>query len=133
MAYNMCTISVVDLWFPISNWFRVYIFISFSCVSHLTAFEAFWCESWQTVERLRIRDGEIRMHVTDDEAVIETTIPVSNLRIRSRKATVSDCTCFLRPGIDICVLSTSQHTENIENSGDENIELENPEPVSPYL
>ncbi|KAK7379409.1 hypothetical protein VNO80_04868 [Phaseolus coccineus] len=32
----------------------------------------------------------------------------SDLRIRSRKATLSDCSTFLRRGIDICVLSASE-------------------------
>ncbi|XP_028125041.1 uncharacterized protein LOC114321974 [Camellia sinensis] len=50
--------------------------------------------------------------------LIEENVPISNLRIRSRKATLSDCTCFLRPGLDICVLSTPQGTE--DSSDDEN-------------
>nr|GEW20353.1 SNF2 domain-containing protein CLASSY 1 [Tanacetum cinerariifolium] len=28
---------------------------------------------------------------------------MSDFRIRSRKANLADCTCFLRPGIDVCV------------------------------
>ncbi|KAK3019518.1 hypothetical protein RJ639_003190 [Escallonia herrerae] len=86
----------------------------------VTAFEAFWCGSWQNVERLRIMNGAISMHVTDDRDVIEADIPVANLRVRSRKASSYDCTCFLRPGLDISVLSTPQHKEN---SSDENLEL----------
>ncbi|KAI3517493.1 hypothetical protein L1887_16708 [Cichorium endivia] len=47
---------------------------------------------------------------------------MSDLRIRSRKANLADCTCFLRPGIDVCVLSTIPKTEDDSNN-------ENPEPV----
>ena len=67
------------------------------------------------MECLRIREGSISSHVVDNGEVIEENIPMSNLRIRSRKATLTDCTCFLRPGVDICVLSTSQHTENSDD------------------
>ena len=85
-------------------------------ICHLTAFETFLCGSWQTVERLRIRDGAINMHVVGNGEIVEENIPMSTLRIRSRKATLSDCTCLLRPGIDICVLTTSKHREH--NVGD---------------
>ncbi|CAL5406312.1 unnamed protein product [Camellia sinensis] len=50
--------------------------------------------------------------------LIEENVPISNLQIRSRKATLSDCTCFLRPGLVFCVLSTPQGTE--DSSDDEN-------------
>ncbi|GFZ15072.1 chromatin remodeling 38 [Actinidia rufa] len=93
-----------------------------SIVWHLTAFEAFYYGSWKRVERLRIRDGAIIMLLVDGGDLIEENVPMVNLRIRSRKATLSDCTCFLRPGLDVCVLSTSQL---IENTSDE----ESQEPV----
>ncbi|GFZ15068.1 chromatin remodeling 38 [Actinidia rufa] len=93
-----------------------------SIVWHLTAFEAFYYGSWKSVERLRIRDGAIIMLLVDGGDLIEENVPMVNLRIRSRKATLSDCTCFLRPGLDVCVLSTSQL---IENTSDE----ESQEPV----
>ncbi|XP_059666793.1 SNF2 domain-containing protein CLASSY 2-like [Cornus florida] len=85
-------------------------------------FETFHYGSWKPVERLRIKDGAIAMHLVDNEVEIVENIPMSNLRIRSRKAILSDCTCFLRPGLDICTLVTPQHEEN---SGEE----ENLEPV----
>ncbi|XP_057483318.1 SNF2 domain-containing protein CLASSY 1-like [Actinidia eriantha] len=75
-------------------------------------FEAFYYGSWKSVERLRIRDDAITMLLVDGGDLIEENVPMANLRIRSRKATLSDCTCFLRPGLDVCVLSTSQLTEN---------------------
>ncbi|KAH0850894.1 hypothetical protein HID58_095146 [Brassica napus] len=36
--------------------------------------------------------------------ILEDIRPFQRLRLRSRKATLNDCTCFLRPGIDVCVL-----------------------------
>ncbi|KAH7854874.1 hypothetical protein Vadar_018632 [Vaccinium darrowii] len=75
-------------------------------------FEAFYYGSWQSVERLRIKDGAITMLLVDGGNIVEENVPLSNLRVKSRKATSSDCTCFLRPGLDVCVLSTSQITEN---------------------
>ncbi|CAA0834435.1 SNF2 domain-containing protein CLASSY 1 [Striga hermonthica] len=47
---------------------------------------------------------------------------MSSIRIRSRKATPSDCLYFLRPEIDVCVLSTSHESENEDSEN-------NPEPV----
>jgi hypothetical protein len=89
---------------------------------HLTAFEALLYGSWEAVELIRIINGTMAMHFMDSQYIIEDKSPFSNLRIRSRQATLSDCTCYLRPGIDICVLSASQHAK----SSDE----ENREPVS---
>ncbi|MCI78040.1 SNF2 domain-containing protein CLASSY 1-like, partial [Trifolium medium] len=37
---------------------------------------------------------------------------LSDIRMRSRKTTVSDCACFLRPGIDVCVLSPPQRAKD---------------------
>ncbi|KAJ1422682.1 hypothetical protein SESBI_12873 [Sesbania bispinosa] len=44
----------------------------------------------------------------DDTHLEMEKIPPSGIRIKSRKATLSDCHCFLRPGVDICVLSNSE-------------------------
>lgn len=71
------------------------------------------------MELIRIRDGFMRMQFMDSQYVNEEKGPFSNIRMKSRKATLSDCTCFLRPGVDICVLSTSQQTES---SGEEDQE-----------
>lgn len=95
-------------------------------IYHLSAFEAFYYGSWQSVERLRIKDGAITMLLVDGGNIVEENVPLSNLRVKSRKATSSDCTCFLRPGLDVCVLSTSQITENSS-------EEEKQEPVSHHL
>ncbi|KAI7745777.1 hypothetical protein M8C21_010607 [Ambrosia artemisiifolia] len=85
-------------------------------------FEAFWCGSWLPVERLRIRCGVVSMFIKNKEETTEETIPMSDFRIRSRKANLADCTCFLRPGIDVLVHSVYQPPD--EESNDEN-----PEPV----
>jgi hypothetical protein len=89
---------------------------------HLAAFEALLYGSWEAVELIRIMNGTMVMHFMDNQYIIEEKSPFSNLRIRSRQATLSDCTCYLRPGIDICVLSASQHAKISDE--------ENPEPVS---
>ncbi|KAL6503774.1 SNF2 domain-containing protein [Orobanche gracilis] len=83
-------------------------------------FEAFWSGSWQPVEQLSISDGAITTHIVDDGEIIEEDIPMSHVRLRSREATWSDCASFLRPGIDICVLSV-HHTS--ESEGVERIPL----------
>lgn len=73
------------------------------------------------------------MHVIDDEAMIEVQIPISSMRIKPRKATAIDCTCLLRPGLDVSVLSTPQQTEDTEDSEDtENSSAEDQMPVSPF-
>ncbi|XP_034704457.1 SNF2 domain-containing protein CLASSY 1-like isoform X1 [Vitis riparia] len=88
---------------------------------HAHPFEAFYFGSWQAIELMRIEDGTVALHLAESEYVIEEKSPIPNLRIRPRKATLSDCTCFLRPGTEITVLWTLQQSE----SSDE----ENREPV----
>eukprot|EP00258_Populus_trichocarpa_P046849 XP_024462868.1 SNF2 domain-containing protein CLASSY 2 isoform X4 [Populus trichocarpa] len=75
-------------------------------------FEALCCGSWQSVELIQIRDGAMTVHFVDGHHRIEEKGPFSNVRVKSRKATSSDCTCFLRPGIDVCVLSSSERAKN---------------------
>lgn len=70
-------------------------------------FEALWWDSWKAVECLKIKNGVITMHILEDGKVVEEIIPLTNLRIKARKATMSDCVCLLRPGLDVCVLSDS--------------------------
>ncbi|KAI3778050.1 hypothetical protein L2E82_07029 [Cichorium intybus] len=85
-------------------------------------FEAYWSGSWMPVECLRIRNGIVSVFIMNKGDTTEETIPMSDLRIRSRKANLADCTCFLRPGIDVCALSTIPNTEEDSNN-------ENPTPV----
>lgn len=44
----------------------------------------------------------------DGQFVIEERGPIPDVRVRSRRATLSDCACFLRVGVDVCVLTTSK-------------------------
>ncbi|KAL3837781.1 hypothetical protein ACJIZ3_022372 [Penstemon smallii] len=79
-------------------------------------FEAFRRGSWQSVERLKISGGAISANFIHNGEVIEEDIPMSYFRIRSRKATLSDCaSSFLRQGVDICVLTTNQNTKNTDD------------------
>lgn len=75
------------------------------------------------MERLKVGGGVISANIVHHGEVIEEDINMSHLRVRSRRATSSDCISFLRPGIDVCVLSES----NTENEDDET----DSEPVSP--
>ncbi|CAJ1858568.1 unnamed protein product [Sphenostylis stenocarpa] len=77
----------------------------------LTAFEAFLSGSWKAVELIKIESGTASLLSIDNHYMEKDLF--SDIRIRSRKATLSDCINFLRPGIDICVLSSSK-------SGDSN-------------
>ncbi|GLT78895.1 hypothetical protein SLA2020_504130 [Shorea laevis] len=78
-------------------------------------FEVFYCGSWQTVKLIRIENGVMIMYLTDNQHLIEEKRPFSNLRIKSREATLNDCTCFLRPGVDICVLSLQADSSDESN------------------
>ncbi|KAL8172373.1 hypothetical protein V2J09_024177 [Rumex salicifolius] len=76
------------------------------------AFEVFYRGSWQAVERIRISLGTLVLHIVEFGYIFEEKSFLSTLRLRTRRASLSDCTCFLRPGVDICVLSPSRDTEN---------------------
>ncbi|XP_028778820.1 SNF2 domain-containing protein CLASSY 1 [Neltuma alba] len=71
-------------------------------------FEAFLSDSWKAVELIKIEGGTSTLHFINNQNRVLKKGPDSDIRIRSRKATLSDCSCFLRPGIDVCVLSCSQ-------------------------
>lgn len=71
---------------------------------HLAAFESLHNGSWCNVGHIRIKDGKITIHFQHHGLKTEEKVPADSLRIRSRKANVSDCNCFLRPGVDVCVL-----------------------------
>ncbi|KAK4267930.1 hypothetical protein QN277_024648 [Acacia crassicarpa] len=73
-------------------------------------FEAILQGSWQALRYLAIERGTMVLHFKDNNYVVREKAPISDIRIKSRKATVSDCSSFLRPGIDICVLSSFQST-----------------------
>lgn len=82
-------------------------------------FEAIYCGSWQTVQFIRVKRGTFIFYLEGIGCVAEEKGLISSLRIRARKANLSDCTCFLRPGVDIRVLSTSEDTGS---SSEENLQ-----------
>ncbi|KAF5752598.1 hypothetical protein HS088_TW01G00513 [Tripterygium wilfordii] len=92
-------------------------------------FEALSCGSWKAVEIIQIKDAAMNLHFMDGQHVIEEKGPIANLRVRSRQAIVSDCTCFLRPGVDVCVLSPPRKTENSERGKLEPVKKESLDPV----
>ncbi|XP_047316175.1 SNF2 domain-containing protein CLASSY 1-like [Impatiens glandulifera] len=81
-------------------------------------FEVFSDNSWHPVESLLIKRGAITMNVVYGDDIIEEQFPVSNLRIKTRQTTLADCLSFLRPGLDVSVLSTAQCSED---SSEENL------------
>ncbi|KAL2333450.1 hypothetical protein Fmac_014663 [Flemingia macrophylla] len=81
------------------------------------SFEAFLSTSWQAVELMKIESGTITLHFADNHYMTMEKGLFSDVRIRSRKATSSDCSNFLRPGVDVCVLSPSQLSDNADEVG----------------
>jgi len=75
-----------------------------SVLSVVAAFEVFCWGTWKAVEYLRIENGTMTMRLLENGQVLDDIKPFQRLRLRSRKATLVDCTSFLRPGIDVCVL-----------------------------
>ncbi|GAB4827645.1 SNF2 domain-containing protein CLASSY [Ancistrocladus abbreviatus] len=75
-------------------------------------FEVLYRSSWQTVEQIRISNGAIAFRLAGIGYVFEEKGLLSSLQLRPRKASLSDCTLFLRPGVDVRVLHTSQHSGN---------------------
>ncbi|KAG4962198.1 hypothetical protein AAZX31_14G054100 [Glycine max] len=77
-------------------------------------FEAVAFGSWQAVEFIKIEGGTMSMHFVDNHHMVMEKGPLSDIRIRSRNATLSDCSRFLRPGIDVCVLSAPQQSDDAD-------------------
>ncbi|KAK7387481.1 hypothetical protein VNO78_28319 [Psophocarpus tetragonolobus] len=75
---------------------------------HAYPLEALLSASWQAVELIKIESGTTTLHFIDNHHMTFDKGLFSDIRIRSRKATSSDCSYFLRPGMDICALSSSQ-------------------------
>ncbi|KAL8539299.1 hypothetical protein ACS0TY_001069 [Phlomoides rotata] len=86
-------------------------------------FEAFWNGSWQPVDHLNINNGAFTTHIVNNGLIIEEDVPMSHLRVRSRRAMPSDCISFLRQGVDVCVFSTPPYnpddTDDEEEKNDE--------------
>ncbi|XP_065881366.1 SNF2 domain-containing protein CLASSY 1-like [Euphorbia lathyris] len=76
-------------------------------------FEVLERGTWRSVEHIEIRDGIVSIHFPDNRRVIEDKGPISNMRVKSRQAEESDCTLFLRPTVDICVLSSSKEDSEV--------------------
>ncbi|KAE9596211.1 putative calcium/calmodulin-dependent protein kinase chromatin remodeling SNF2 family [Lupinus albus] len=75
-------------------------------------FEAYISGSWQAVEFITIESGTLYMHLKSNPPVAMEKGPFSDIRVKSRKAVYSDCSSFLRRGIDISVLSPPKKTDN---------------------
>lgn len=88
----------------------------------LAAFEAFFGDSWQNVELIKVKTGIIVMHLEGDRYLIEEKKPFSNLRVKSRDAALSDCTCFLRSSIDVCVAKVKNKNNSDEDEDEDECE-----------
>ncbi|XP_025667480.1 SNF2 domain-containing protein CLASSY 1 isoform X1 [Arachis hypogaea] len=73
-------------------------------------FEACVYGSWKAVEFIKIEYGVMSIHFIDKRHISMEKGPSADVRIRSRIATTADCSCILRRGIDVCVLSSPQGT-----------------------
>ena len=78
------------------------------------------------MDHIKIEGGTTTLHFVDDQTRVLKKGTAPDIRIRSRKATLSDCSRVLRPGIDVCVLVSSSQKSN--NPG-----KMCPEPVSDLL
>lgn len=86
-------------------WFPFFLF-------YAVAFEVFYRGSWKSVERLRISDGTLTLNFLDMGYLFEQKGFLSTLRLRPRRATMTDCTWFLRPGVEISVYTTPDSSED---------------------
>lgn len=71
------------------------------------------------MKRLNINNGAFTTFVVKNGSVIEEDVPISHLRVRSRRATPSDCISFLRQGVDVCVFSTPPHNPEEDTDDDD--------------
>lgn len=67
---------------------------------------------------MRIKNGNLTVQFEHLGSGTWEIVSTNDLRLRSRKATPSDCRCFLRPGMDICVFSADP---NATISDEENV------------
>uniref|UniRef100_A0A0E0LQ43 Uncharacterized protein n=1 Tax=Oryza punctata TaxID=4537 RepID=A0A0E0LQ43_ORYPU len=78
-------------------------------------FEAFYDGSWHGVNCIRIRNGNLFVKFIYSGSTVEHSVDGDCLRLRSRKATCSDCSNVLKPGVDVCV--QSPHTLQTSSEG----------------
>ncbi|WCJ34712.1 SNF2 domain-containing protein CLASSY 1 [Euphorbia peplus] len=69
--------------------------------------------TWRSVEHIEIRGGRVSIHFPENDYVIEEKGPISNMRVKSKRAEESDCTLFLRPSVDVCVLTSSKEDSEV--------------------
>ncbi|XP_057418012.1 SNF2 domain-containing protein CLASSY 1-like [Lotus japonicus] len=90
-------------------------------------FEAFAFGSWKPVELIKVESGMVILHFMDKQEIAidkcfsdmrpkSEITTFADMRIRSRKATLSDCASFLRSGIDVCALSNFQSSDDSNQS-----------------
>uniref|UniRef100_A0A0E0EGH0 Uncharacterized protein n=1 Tax=Oryza meridionalis TaxID=40149 RepID=A0A0E0EGH0_9ORYZ len=82
------------------------------------AFEAFYDGSWHGVNSIRIRNGNLFVKFIYSGSTVEHNVDGDCLRLRSRRATCSDCSNVLKPGVDVCVQSS--HTPEASSQGGTN-------------
>ncbi|CAL9037168.1 SNF2 domain-containing protein CLASSY 1-like [Musa acuminata AAA Group] len=70
-----------------------------------TPFEAYYHGSWHGVDHISIRNGSTFAKLNYHGTMIVDKVDGDCLRMRSRKASLSDCIHFLKPGVEVCVLS----------------------------
>lgn len=84
----------------------------------LAAFEVFYDGSWHGVNCIRIRNGNLFVKFIYSGSTVEHNVDGDCLRLRSRRATCSDCSNVLKPGVDVCVQSS--HTPEASSQGGTN-------------
>lgn len=67
------------------------------------------------MECLKVNGGAISTHIVQNGEVIDVDLPMSHLRVRSRRAIVYDCISFLRQGVDVSVFSTFHNPEDSDD------------------
>ncbi|XP_068644679.1 SNF2 domain-containing protein CLASSY 1-like [Aristolochia californica] len=72
-----------------------------------TPFEVFHQGSWQPTECVKIKQGGVFLQLEHHDFEREEKLVIQSLRLRSRKASSSDCQHILKPGIDICLFSSN--------------------------
>ncbi|RHN80703.1 putative DNA helicase chromatin remodeling SNF2 family [Medicago truncatula] len=78
------------------------------------SFEAVLNRSWQPVELIKIESGKTIVNFIHAQNIHSHLL--SDIRLRSREATPADCSSFVRPGIDISVLSSFEYNKKSRQS-----------------
>ncbi|XP_074565015.1 SNF2 domain-containing protein CLASSY 1-like [Curcuma longa] len=70
-----------------------------------TPFEALYNGSWHGVDHISIKNGSTFAKINYNGSMVLDKVDGDCLRMRSRKASSSDCSHLLKPGTDVCALS----------------------------